>query len=218
MWAIIQPLGMVLVFAVFFGLLIRVPTDGMPYTLFFYCGLMTWVFFSTAVSAGSASLLNSSNLITKVYFPRVLIPLTSLIPPAIDLLIAFIVLLGLMLYYRLAPTLNLIWLPAFMLLGLITTFGAGLWFAAMNVKYRDVRHIVQVLLQFGIFISPVAYPSRMVPASELKPVLPPRTPSRAGAWIARMMSTLLRAPFCTLKEASTRGSANRFCRLVPCKV
>ena len=164
-WAVVQPVMTMLLFTIFFGNLAGVPSEGVPYPLFAFAALLPWQYFATTLGNAANSLVNNSNLLSKVYFPRVLIPLTSLFPPAIDLLIAFIVLLGLMLYYRLAPTLNFAWLPAFMLLGLITTFGAGLWFAAMNVKYRDVRHIVTVLLQFGMFISPVAYPSRIVPAT-----------------------------------------------------
>jgi lipopolysaccharide transport system permease protein len=162
-WAVIQPVLTMILFTIFFGKMAGVPSEGVPYPLFAFAALLPWQYFSTTLGNAANSLVNNSNLLSKVYFPRLLIPMTSLFPSAVDFLIAFIVLLGLMFYYRLAPTWQVVWLPAFMLLAIVTTFGAGLWFAAMNVKYRDVRHIVAVLIQFGMFISPVAYPSRIVP-------------------------------------------------------
>ena len=164
-WAIVQPVLTMILFTIFFGRMAGIPSEGAPYPLFAFAALLPWQYFSTTLGNAANSLVNNSNLLSKVYFPRLLIPLTSLFPPAVDFLIAFVVLLGLMFFYRLTPTANVLWLPAFMLLAMVTTFGAGLWFAAMNVKYRDVRHIVAVLIQFGMFVSPVAYPSRIVPAS-----------------------------------------------------
>lgn len=162
-WAVVQPVLTMILFTIFFGRMAGVPSEGAPYPLFAFAALLPWQYFATTLGNAANSLVNNSNLLSKVYFPRLLIPLTSLFPPAVDFLIAFMVFIGLMFYYRWVPTLNMIWLPAFLLLAMVTTLGAGLWFAAMNVKYRDVRHIVSVLVQFGMFLSPVAYPSRIVP-------------------------------------------------------
>jgi homopolymeric O-antigen transport system permease protein len=162
-WAVVQPVMTMILFTIFFGRMAAVPSEGVPYPLFVFAALLPWQYFATTLGNAANSLVNNSNLLSKVYFPRLLIPLTSLFPPAVDFMIAFVVLIGLMFYYRSAPTLNMVWLPAFLVLAMVTTLGAGLWFAAMNVKYRDVRHIVGVLIQFGMFVSPVAYPSRIVP-------------------------------------------------------
>ena len=163
-WAVVQPVMTMILFTIFFGRMAEVPSEGAPYPLFAFAALLPWQYFATTLGNAANSLVNNSNLLSKVYFPRLLIPLTSLFPSAIDFLIAFGVLIGLMFYYHwVPPTLNMIWLPAFLVLAMVTTLGAGLWFAAMNVKYRDVRHIVTVLVQFGLFVSPVAYPSRIVP-------------------------------------------------------
>lgn len=162
-WAVLQPVFTMILFTIFFGRLAAVPSEGAPYPLFVFAALLPWQYFATTLGNAASSLVNNSNLLSKVYFPRLLIPLTSLFPPAVDFLIAFIVLVGLMFYYRWPPTPNAIWLPAFLILAMVATLGVGLWFAAMNVKYRDARHIVGVVVQFGIFISPVVYPSRIVP-------------------------------------------------------
>jgi len=162
-WAVVQPVMTMILFTIFFGRMAGVPSEGVPYPLFAFAALLPWQYFATTLGNAANSLVNNSNLLSKVYFPRLLIPLTSLFPPAVDFMIAFVVLIGLMFYYRQAPSVQVIWLPAFLILAMVTTLGAGLWFAAMNVKYRDVRHIVSVLVQFGMFVSPVAYPSRIVP-------------------------------------------------------
>jgi homopolymeric O-antigen transport system permease protein len=162
-WAVVQPVLTMILFTIFFGRMAGVPSEGAPYVLFAFAALLPWQYFATSLGSAANSLVNNSNLLSKVYFPRLLIPLTSLFPPAVDFGIALIMLLGLMVYYRWAPTMNLVWLPAFLVLAMVSALGAGLWFAAMNVKYRDVRHIVAVLVQFGLFLSPVAYPSRIVP-------------------------------------------------------
>jgi len=162
-WAVLQPVFTMILFTIFFGRLAEVPSEGAPYPLFVFAALLPWQYFATTLGNAANSLVNNSNLLSKVYFPRLLIPLTSLFPPAVDFLIAFIVLVGLMFYYRWPLTPNVIWLPAFLILAMLATLGVGLWFAAMNVKYRDARHIVGVVVQFGIFVSPVVYPSRIVP-------------------------------------------------------
>lgn len=162
-WAVLQPVMTMVLFTIFFGRMAAVPSEGAPYPLFAFAALLPWLYFATTIGTTANSLVNNSNLLSKVYFPRLLIPLASLFPPAVDFAIAFGVLIVLMFSYRFPVTANVIWLPGFMILAMVTTLGAGLWFAAMNVKYRDVRHLVTVLTQFGIFISPVAYPSRIVP-------------------------------------------------------
>jgi len=163
-WAIIQPFFSMVVFSLFFGRLAKIPSDGVPYPIFSYAALLPWQYFSQAMSSSSNSLVGSSNLLTKVYFPRLVIPLASVITPAIDFAIAFVVLLGMMAFYGIALTWNVLWLPAFLLLALITALGVGLWLSAMNVQYRDIRYAVPFLVQFWMFASPVTYPSSIVPA------------------------------------------------------
>jgi len=162
-WAIIQPFFTMIVFSLFFGRLAQIPSDGVPYPVFSYAAMLPWLYFSTAMTASSNSLVGSSNLLSKVYFPRLVIPLASVLPPAVDFAIAFMVLVGMMFYYGISLTWNLLWLPAFLLLALVTALGVGLWLSAMNVQYRDIRYAVPFLVQFWMFISPVAYPSSMVP-------------------------------------------------------
>ena len=162
-WAIIQPLFSMIVFSVFFGGLARIPSDGLPYPIFSYAAMLPWQYFANAMMASSNSLVGSAHLLTKVYFPRLVIPLASVVPPAADFAIAFVVLLGMMAFYRIAPTWNVLWLPLFLLLALITALGVGLWLSAMNVQYRDIRYAVPFLVQFWMFASPVTYPSSLVP-------------------------------------------------------
>jgi lipopolysaccharide transport system permease protein len=164
-WAVLQPILTMIVFTIFFGRLAGVPSDGVPYPLFAFAALLPWQYFATTLTSTTGSLVNNTALISKVYFPRVMIPLASMFPPAVDFLVSFIFLIGLMFYYRAVPPMSVLCLPAFMILAVVATFGAGLWCGAMNVRYRDVRHIVPVLVQFGMFISPVAYPTHIVPAA-----------------------------------------------------
>lgn len=161
-WAVLQPLVMVLIFAIFFGLL-GVPTDGLPYLLFFYSGLLPWTFFSNAVSQSSASLVSNSNLITKVYFPRVLIPAATIGACLVDLGVASVILVGLMLYYGFAPGWHLLMLPALVGLTIMLAFSIGTWLAALMVKYRDVRHVLPFALQVWFFVTPIIYPASIVP-------------------------------------------------------
>ena len=162
-WAIIQPFSTMIVFSLFFGRLAQIPSDGVPYPVFSYAALLPWQYFATAMTISSNSLVGSSNLLSKVYFPRLVIPLASVLPPAIDFAIAFLVLVGMMFYYGITLIWNLLWLPAFLLLALVTALGVGLWLSAMNVQYRDIRYALPFLVQFWMFISPVVYPSSMVP-------------------------------------------------------
>lgn len=161
-WAIIQPVFMMLTFAIFFGYFIGVPTDGMPYLLFFYCGLMPWIFFSGAISQSNGSLINSSNLITKVYFPRIIVPAASIGALLIDLLITIAILFALGIYYHMIISWQLLMLPVFIGMVILLAFGFGLWLAALTVKYRDIRHALPFVLQLWMFLTPIVYPLSVV--------------------------------------------------------
>ncbi len=162
-WAIIQPFLTMLVFAFFFGTLVRVPSDGIPYPIFAYTGLLPWTFFSNAVTNSSNSLIASSQLITKVYFPRIIIPAATIGAGLLDLAIAALILVGLAIYYGIAVTWNILLMPLFVVLATLLAFGIGTWVSALNVKYRDVRHALPFTLQFWMFASPIIYPSSLVP-------------------------------------------------------
>ncbi len=161
-WAIIQPVFTMIVFSLFFGRLAKVPSDGIPYPIFAYAALVPWTFFSHGLSQASNSLVGSSNLLKKVYFPRLSVPIASVLSGLIDFLIAFLVLLGMMLYYGIHPTRNVIWLPFLLLLTVITSLGVSLWLSALNVHFRDVRHVLPFLTQFWLFATPIAYPSSLL--------------------------------------------------------
>jgi lipopolysaccharide transport system permease protein len=162
-WAVIQPVMTMLVFSVFFGRLAKVPSDGIPYPVFAFAALLPWQLFAFSLAESSNSLVNSQNLITKVYFPRLVIPLASVLAGIVDFAIAFVVLIVLMLYYGLRPTTAVVWLPLFVLLAIATALSVGLWFSALNVKYRDVRYTIPFLAQFWMFATPVAYSSTLIP-------------------------------------------------------
>ena len=162
-WAIIQPFFSMVVFSLFFGRLAKIPSDGLPYPIFSYAAMLPWQYFATATASSSNSLVGSSNLLTKVYFPRLVIPLAAVLPPAVDFGIAFLVLIGMMAYYGVILTWNVLWLPLFLLLALGTALGVGFWLSAMNVQYRDIRYAVPFVVQFWMFASPVTYPSSLVP-------------------------------------------------------
>lgn len=162
-WAIIQPFFMMLVFSLFFGRLARVPSDGIPYPVFAFCGLLPWQLFAHALTESSNSLVGNQNLITKVYFPRLVIPIAAVLGGVIDFFIAFVILLGMMLYYGIVPGVAILTLPGFLLLALLTALAVGLWLSALNAQYRDVRYTINFLVQFWLFATPVAYPSSLVP-------------------------------------------------------
>lgn len=162
-WAIIQPFFTMVVFSLFFGRLAKIPSDGIPYPIFSYAALVPWTFFAHALSQTSNSLVSSTSLIKKVYFPRLAIPVATVLSGVVDFVLAFLVLLGMMLYYGILPTINVLWLPLFLLLALVTSLGVGLWLSAMNVQFRDVRYVVPFLTQFWLFATPIAYPSSMLP-------------------------------------------------------
>lgn len=162
-WAILQPLLIVMVFAVFFGLFVGVPTDGLPHVIFYYCGILPWTFFANGVSTSSMSLIGNANLINKVYFPRIFIPTAIIAASLVDLLIASLLLLGFVLYYGFTPTWQMLLLPGYLLLTVLLTLGLGILIAALTVKYRDVRHALPFVLQLWMFLTPIIYPLSVVP-------------------------------------------------------
>jgi lipopolysaccharide transport system permease protein len=162
-WAIIQPLFMMLVFSLFFGRLAKMPSDGIPYPLFTFCALLPWQLFAQALSESSNSLVANERLITKVYFPRLIIPLSAVLSALVDFGIAFVVLLLMMFGYGVVPTIAVVTLPLLIFLAVLTAFGVGLWLSALSVQYRDVRYTLFFLTQFWMFMTPIAYPSSIVP-------------------------------------------------------
>jgi lipopolysaccharide transport system permease protein len=161
-WAIIQPFFTMVVFSIFFGKLARVPSDGLPYPIFAYAALVPWTFFANGLNQASNSLVGSANLIKKVYFPRLVVPISSVISGVVDFMLAFAVLLGMILFYGILPTVNILWLPLFVLLTFVTALGVGFWLSALNVQFRDVRYTVPFLTQFWLFATPIAYPSSLL--------------------------------------------------------
>jgi len=161
-WAILQPLLTMVVFSLFFGKLAKVPSDGIPYPIFNFVGLLPWTFFSSAITNSSQSLVGNANMITKVYFPRLIIPISAVLSGLVDFGISFIVLIGMMFFFPVHPGWGIFLLPLFLLLAVITSLGVGLWLSAMNVQYRDVRYIVPFITQFWLFATPVAYSSRLL--------------------------------------------------------
>ena len=162
-WAIIQPFMTMVVFSLFFGKLGKMPSDGIPYPIFSFAALVPWTFFANGLNQASNSLVASSNLIKKVYFPRLAVPIATVVSGVVDFALSFIVLLGMMLYYHIAPSINVLWLPAFLLLTLIASLGVSLWLSALNVEFRDVRFVVPFIIQFWLFATPIAYSSRLLP-------------------------------------------------------
>ncbi len=162
-WAIVQPLMMMVVFSVVFGRLARLPSEGIPYPLFCFAALLPWQYFQTGTTNAANSMVINAGLITKVYFPRLILPLASVTTPLVDFSIAFIILILLMICFGFAPTWNIVWLPVFMLLLVTTAAGVAFWLSALNVRYRDVRYLVPYLLQVWLYLSPVVYPSSLVP-------------------------------------------------------
>jgi lipopolysaccharide transport system permease protein len=163
-WAVIQPLFTMLVFTLFFGRLAKVPSDGIPYPLFSYAALLPWQLFSYALTESSNSVVANERLITKVYFPRLFVPMASVLAGLVDFVTAFTVVIGMMVWYGVRPTWAVLTLPFFVILAMATAFGVGLWLSALNVQYRDVRYTLNFIVQFWLFASPVAYSSTLVPA------------------------------------------------------
>jgi lipopolysaccharide transport system permease protein len=162
-WALLRPLLTMIVFTVVFGAIAKLPSDGVPYPILVFAGLLPWQFFSNALSECSNSLIGNSNLLSKVYFPRLIIPTSSVIVSLVDFLISGIILLGLMAWYSYVPTWRIVVLPIFTLMAFLASMGAGLWLAALNVQYRDFRYVVPFLVQSGQYLSPVGFSSSVVP-------------------------------------------------------
>ena len=162
-WAVIRPLGIMLVFTLIFGRIAKLPSEGAPYTLLVFTGMLPWLFFASAVSESSNSLVANSNLLTKIYFPRLLIPLSSVAASLVDLIVGFVLLLGLMVLLGYPITLRWLALPLLIALAATCALGLGFWFAALNVKYRDFQFVVPVLLLMGLYISPIGFASSVIP-------------------------------------------------------
>jgi len=163
-WAILQPFLTMVVFSIFFGNLAKVPSDGVPYPIFSYTALIPWTLFSKALQDASRSLVSNSHMITKVYFPRMVLPLSSVLAGVVDFLIAFVVLLGMMFFYKIPPTAKVCLLPLFLLMALVTAVGVGLWLSALNVLFRDINYVLPFLTQFWMYLTPIAYPTSLIPS------------------------------------------------------
>jgi lipopolysaccharide transport system permease protein len=163
-WAILQPLLTMLIFTLFFGRLAKMPSDGLPYPLFYYCALLPWLYFASSLQNATNVIVEQQRVITKVYFPRLVLPLSAVTSPLLDFGIGFSILVLMLIHYRVHPTLALLALPLFLALAILTALGVGLFLSAMNAMYRDVRYVVPFLIQFWMFLSPVAYASSLVPA------------------------------------------------------
>ena len=163
LWAILRPFLTMIVFTVVFGKIAKMPSGGVPYPILVFAAMLPWQFFSSSLTGASASLLSNSNLLTKIYFPRIIMPTSSIILAFIDFLVAFVILGGLMIYYKYVPSWTILTLPVFILLAFLTAMGVGLLIASLNVKYRDFQQIVPFIVQFGLYISPVGFSSQVVP-------------------------------------------------------
>lgn len=161
-WAVLQPLLAMVIFSVFFGKLASIPSDGVPYPIFTYAALLPWMFFSNAVVQSTNSLVGNANLITKAYFPRLIIPCAAVLSGLVDFAIAFVVLLLMMPFFGVFPTGGVLWLPVLLSFAVLTSLGMGLWLSALNVQFRDIRHIVPFLVQAWLFATPVVYPSSLL--------------------------------------------------------
>jgi lipopolysaccharide transport system permease protein len=163
-WALIRPFLTMVVFSVIFGSLAKLPSEGVPYPILVFAAMLPWQFFANALSECSNSLISNANLISKVYFPRLIVPTSAVIVSFVDFLISGIILLGLMAWYNFVPSWRIFTLPGFIAIAFAASMGAGLWLAALNVEYRDFRYVVPFIVQFGLYISPVGFSSGIVPA------------------------------------------------------
>ena len=162
-WAVIHPFLTMVIFTVIFGRIAALPSGGAPYALMVFAAMLPWSLFSTAVGEASNSLIGNERLISKVYFPRLIIPTATVVTAFVDFLISFVILLGLMVYYRVAPNWSILLLPLFIVMALLASLGPGLWITALNVKYRDFRYVIPFLVQFGLYVSPVGFSSSVIP-------------------------------------------------------
>ena len=163
LWILLQPVASMVVFGILFGQLLKAPSGGAPYPLFVYAGLLPWNYFAGSLTRSSSRLVESAHLITKVYFPRLVIPISGVLSGLVDFAVAFLVLLGLMIYYGVVPGLAVALLPAFMLLAIVIALGFGLWLAALNVRFRDINHLMPFLVQLWMYVTPVIYSSTLIP-------------------------------------------------------
>ncbi len=163
-WAVIQPVLTMLVFNFIFGTVAKVNTEGIPYPIFSYTALLPWGLFTAALNTASRSLTSNTNMITKIYFPRLVLPLASVLGGLVDFAIAFVILIVMMIYYKFTPTIATLWLPLFLLLTVVTALGVALWLSAINVQYRDVNYVLPFLTQFWLFLTPVAYSAKVISA------------------------------------------------------
>ncbi|MBI3650480.1 MAG: ABC transporter permease [Acidobacteria bacterium] len=162
-WVVLQPLMTMVITTIFFGKIVRVPSDNLPYALFVFAGLLPWMFFSKAITQSGSSLVGSANLITKVYFPRLIIPSATVLSGLVDYAVSVVVLIGLMIYYGVGASVHLLMFPVLIVLMTILALGVGMWLSALNVKYRDVAAMIPFLVQVGMFATPVYYPSSLIP-------------------------------------------------------
>ncbi len=162
-WAVIQPLFNMLIFSVFFGRLAKIPSDGLPYPLFTFTALVPWTFFANSLSQASNSLVSYPGLVKKVYFPRLAMPLARVLACLVDFSLAFLLLLGMIFFYHVEPTIRIVWLPLFALLAMVISLGVSLWLSAMNVLFRDVQYVIPFLIQAWLFATPIVYPSSLLP-------------------------------------------------------
>jgi lipopolysaccharide transport system permease protein len=163
LWAILKPFMNMVVFTIFFGELAKIPSDGIPYPIFSYTGLLPWIFFASALEVSARSMLQSGHMVSKIYFPRIIVPLASVFANLVDFAISFIILIGMMIFYHIVPTANIFWLPVFLLLAMIAAIGVGLWFSALLVMYRDVNYLLPFITEIWKFVSPVVYSATMIP-------------------------------------------------------
>jgi lipopolysaccharide transport system permease protein len=162
-WAVLQPFLTMLIFSLFFGALAHIPSQGLPYPIFYYSALLPWMYFAASLQNATNTIVENQRVITKVYFPRLALPISAVLSGLVDFAISFLMFVAMMAYYRVQPTLALFWMPVFLLMSVATALGVGLWLSALNAIYRDVRYVVPFLVQFWMFASPVAYPSSLVP-------------------------------------------------------
>lgn len=162
LWAIVQPFLTMVIFSVFFGRLAGMPSDSIPYPIFSYAALVPWTFFANSINQASNSLVNNAEMIKKIYFPRLTMPIASMLAGLVDFALAFVILIGMMLFYGYVPTVNIVWFPFFLLLAMVTALGVSLWLAAMNVQFRDVRYMIPFITQAWLYATPVAYPSSLL--------------------------------------------------------
>jgi lipopolysaccharide transport system permease protein len=163
-WAVIQPFFTMVVFSIIFGRFAKIPSEGLPYPIFAYCALVPWTYFANSLTKATNTMVTNQNVITKVYFPRLVLPVSAVISGIPDFLISFLVLIGMMFFYKIIPTVNILFLPLFALLAVLTALAVGLWTSAANAIYRDVQYVIPFIVQFWLFASPVVYPSSLIPA------------------------------------------------------